>query len=839
MLHEAKDRQKFFSDVQYLRDLQHKVDFEYQACLRRQFRRVPDEKKQDQFGDQETDSERSLFLSKASSKQILYPCWKGDCSKYTNFKDQGHTATAVPSRKRKQSSVEEESLTESRPSARKYGAKKDSKLPAIDQIPGKQKHKSTMTPRKPEQVSPSKLPPEVPKILPRKVRSTLGSLTVSPEMHSLRVSEDRSRQKRQPPATAPALWGSDPVVQQEDSMWAGKMKPKRTTQERRNFSSSQPMRTQTGNAPEGNKQGDPTSLSLNQPHSALTQTFLGMRSPQVLSGSLEPSLTPTAMGGPRKALCRFQDEEFYSMSSLNTKGENSDTEKETYEEEILWSGMQSPCSPSECKQSRFLGTSVSQAKNKHFEENAEHRRGNSLRNKLNNGTLRISDTVEPVTKHSSVRQRMFQESRLPDGESTEDSDNRDSKNKKKTFDSCNTKSDSSPHNDLSAKKVTSDCISMDDGPGGIQERDCQDYLNGSRNSPNYLISARPTASRSSMNSSYNAPGSLTHVALSDHVPTVLSVSSTLGHTVDPRFSVCQPLPAIRSRNPFANTESHDYFPVNRAQEFDVMGAEDISLLSQPQGTPLYADLLLRQQPQGSWSSVDSPPCSSLPRENLQSHWHVLESLQENIPFTFFVVSEFPNQNDNINSMSVSGFTNEQGVTKKKTDPENLKKLQESLLEEDSEEEGDLCRICQIAGSSPTNPLLEPCRCVGSLRFVHQKCLKTWLKVKITSGTDLNAVKTCEMCKQDLLVDLDDFNITEFYQKHQQSWAQNELMNSGLYLMLLLHLYEQRFAELMSLDYGRFMSETLSRNYPQPRREENENSELRDGHESSVYPGRDI
>ncbi|XP_063097743.1 probable E3 ubiquitin-protein ligase MARCHF10 isoform X7 [Cavia porcellus] len=158
MLHEAKDRQKFFSDVQYLRDLQHKVDFEYQACLRRQFRRVPDEKKQDQFGDQETDSERSLFLSKASSKQILYPCWKGDCSKYTNFKDQGHTATAVPSRKRK-SSVEEESLTESRPSARKYGAKKDSKLPAIDQIPGKQKHKSTMTPRKPEQVSPSKLPP--------------------------------------------------------------------------------------------------------------------------------------------------------------------------------------------------------------------------------------------------------------------------------------------------------------------------------------------------------------------------------------------------------------------------------------------------------------------------------------------------------------------------------------------------------------------------------------------------------------------------------------------------------------------------------------------------------
>lgn len=57
----------------------------------------------------------------------------------------------------------------------------------------------------------------------------------------------------------------------------------------------------------------------------------------------------------------------------------------------------------------------------------------------------------------------------------------------------------------------------------------------------------------------------------------------------------------------------------------------------------------------------------------------------------------------------------------------------SLLEEDSEEEGDLCRICQIAGGSLTNPLLEPCGCVGSLQFVHQECLKKWLKVKITSG----------------------------------------------------------------------------------------------------------
>ncbi|XP_004630063.2 probable E3 ubiquitin-protein ligase MARCH10 isoform X4 [Octodon degus] len=127
MLHEARDRQKFFSDVQYLRDMQHKGDVEYQACLRRQeYRRDSNEKKQDHFGVQETASERSLLSNKVSSKQ---------------------------------SSDEEESPAEPRPSTRKCGAKCDSKLPAITQSPVKQKHKSTMTSRKPEHAVPSKPSP--------------------------------------------------------------------------------------------------------------------------------------------------------------------------------------------------------------------------------------------------------------------------------------------------------------------------------------------------------------------------------------------------------------------------------------------------------------------------------------------------------------------------------------------------------------------------------------------------------------------------------------------------------------------------------------------------------
>ncbi|KAM7081891.1 LOW QUALITY PROTEIN: putative E3 ubiquitin-protein ligase MARCHF10, partial [Ciconia maguari] len=89
-----------------------------------------------------------------------------------------------------------------------------------------------------------------------------------------------------------------------------------------------------------------------------------------------------------------------------------------------------------------------------------------------------------------------------------------------------------------------------------------------------------------------------------------------------------------------------------------------------------------------------------------------------------------------------------------------------LLAEDSEEEGDQCCICQIAGGSPTNPLLEPCGCVGSLQFVHQECLKKWLKAKIIRA-DLEAVKTCELCKQNLIIDVDNFNVNAYYRNRQE------------------------------------------------------------------------
>ncbi|XP_053327025.1 E3 ubiquitin-protein ligase MARCHF7 isoform X2 [Spea bombifrons] len=131
------------------------------------------------------------------------------------------------------------------------------------------------------------------------------------------------------------------------------------------------------------------------------------------------------------------------------------------------------------------------------------------------------------------------------------------------------------------------------------------------------------------------------------------------------------------------------------------------------------------------------------------------------------------------------------------DPEKLKKIQESLLLEDSEEEeGDLCRICQTGVSTPSNPFIEPCKCSGSLQYVHQDCMKKWLHAKINSGSNLESITTCELCKEKLELNLEDFDLQELYRSHANERAEYEFISSGLYLVVLLHLCEQRFSDML-------------------------------------------
>ncbi|XP_005859416.1 PREDICTED: E3 ubiquitin-protein ligase MARCH7 isoform X5 [Myotis brandtii] len=147
--------------------------------------------------------------------------------------------------------------------------------------------------------------------------------------------------------------------------------------------------------------------------------------------------------------------------------------------------------------------------------------------------------------------------------------------------------------------------------------------------------------------------------------------------------------------------------------------------------------------------------------------------------------------------SSSGGKSDKTKSVPSRDPEKLQKIKESLLLEDSEEEeGDLCRICQMAAASSSNLLIEPCKCTGSLQYVHQECMKKWLQAKINSGSSLEAVTTCELCKEKLQLNLEDFDVHELHRAHANEQAEYEFISSGLYLVVLLHLCEQSFSDMM-------------------------------------------
>jgi len=55
----------------------------------------------------------------------------------------------------------------------------------------------------------------------------------------------------------------------------------------------------------------------------------------------------------------------------------------------------------------------------------------------------------------------------------------------------------------------------------------------------------------------------------------------------------------------------------------------------------------------------------------------------------------------------------------------------------------ICRICQLPSVEPSNPLISPCRCLGSIRFVHNPCLMKWLEVSSKKNSEPPG---CELCQ---------------------------------------------------------------------------------------------
>ncbi|KAG2249901.1 hypothetical protein Bca52824_089529 [Brassica carinata] len=58
--------------------------------------------------------------------------------------------------------------------------------------------------------------------------------------------------------------------------------------------------------------------------------------------------------------------------------------------------------------------------------------------------------------------------------------------------------------------------------------------------------------------------------------------------------------------------------------------------------------------------------------------------------------------------------------------------------DDDDDGGELCRICR-SPEGPDDPLRFPCACRGSIKYVHQECLRVWLNRR--------GFKQCEVCRR--------------------------------------------------------------------------------------------
>ena len=71
--------------------------------------------------------------------------------------------------------------------------------------------------------------------------------------------------------------------------------------------------------------------------------------------------------------------------------------------------------------------------------------------------------------------------------------------------------------------------------------------------------------------------------------------------------------------------------------------------------------------------------------------------------------------------------------------------------ENKKKHTNLCRFCLCEDNEDTNPLIAPCKCKGTMKYIHIDCLKNWLKSKVVTKTTPHMISysfkqlECELC----------------------------------------------------------------------------------------------
>ncbi|XP_076584602.1 uncharacterized protein marchf1 isoform X1 [Chaetodon auriga] len=91
-------------------------------------------------------------------------------------------------------------------------------------------------------------------------------------------------------------------------------------------------------------------------------------------------------------------------------------------------------------------------------------------------------------------------------------------------------------------------------------------------------------------------------------------------------------------------------------------------------------------------------------------------------------------------------------------------------------EMEVCRICHCEGDDEC-PLIMPCRCTGSLSFVHQACLNQWIKSSDT--------RCCELCKFDFVMETKLKPLRKWERLHMSKSERRKIFCSVLFHLIAI------------------------------------------------------
>ncbi len=120
-------------------------------------------------------------------------------------------------------------------------------------------------------------------------------------------------------------------------------------------------------------------------------------------------------------------------------------------------------------------------------------------------------------------------------------------------------------------------------------------------------------------------------------------------------------------------------------------------------------------------------------------------------------NQINNNNNNINNTNKNDISFNTNVNIKDNNflSNNYNIIEEKKVQKTKKKR--VCRICYIEEDTEENPLIQPCICSGSMKYIHLNCLKHWIStkslIKMESNNNFTKYKIkpveCELCKSKL------------------------------------------------------------------------------------------